>query len=362
MKIDEIKKECIIFSAISGSHAYGLNTPDSDIDHRGVFIAPKELYYGLNIPDQVSDEKNDTIFYELKRFIELIGKQNPNIIEFLGFLDQFIEIKHPLFDKILKYKDKFITRKIRDTFGGYAIAQIGKARGLNKKIVQPMDKEKLTPSHFCFVPLPDGSVIPLTEWLSYRSMDASRCGLSSLPHIRDGYALFYDYYTNEANESAFRGICFDDSNDVHLSSIPKGFTMQTTIFYNKDGYSKYCRDYKDYWDWVEKRNPARYAKNMEIGKGSDFKNMMHCVRLLRMAEEMLRTGKLNVYRKDDREELLDIRNGLREYDDLVNYAEGKIKLLDELLITSPLPKDVDMELLNNLLIEIRDEYYAGNWS
>ena len=140
MKIDEIKKECIIFAAISGSHAYGLNTPDSDIDHRGVFIAPKELYYGLNIPDQVSDEKNDTIFYELKRFIELIGKQNPNIIEFLGFLDKFIEVKHPLFDKILKHKDKFITRKIRDTFGGYAIAQIGKARGLNKKIVQPILK------------------------------------------------------------------------------------------------------------------------------------------------------------------------------------------------------------------------------
>jgi hypothetical protein len=72
---------------------------------------------------------------------------------------------------------------------------------------------------------------------------------------------------------------------------------------------------------------------------------------------MLRTGELNV-RRPDREELLEIRNGLREYDELVAYAEGKLKLLDELVPNSPLPEKVDEELLNKILIDIRDEYYA----
>lgn len=351
MKLEDLKESAVIFSVISGSHAYGLNTPTSDVDHRGVFIAPKNQYYGLRLPDQVSDEKSDTVYYELKRFMELLAKQNPNIVELLGMPENTILKLDPLFDRILMNKKKFITRRIRDTFGGYAIAQISKARGLNKKIVQPMDKEKKTPMDFCYVPAAKGATIPLKVWLEAFGFLSENCGLAAMNHVKDGYALF----VNDSTEF-MRGICFDDSNDVHLSNIPKKLEMHTVMFYNKDAYSRYCKDYAEYWDWVEKRSPDRYEKNMEVGKGYDTKNMMHCIRLLRMAEEMLRTGELNVLRPD-REELLDIRNGLREYEELVAYAESKLKLLDELVPNSPLPEKVDEELLNNLLIQIRDEYY-----
>ncbi len=37
----------IIFSTLHGSHAYGLNTPESDEDVRGICIAPKKLTYGF---------------------------------------------------------------------------------------------------------------------------------------------------------------------------------------------------------------------------------------------------------------------------------------------------------------------------
>ena len=355
MRLDELNKNWIIMSAISGSHAYGLNTPTSDVDHRGVFIAPKELYYGLHVPEQASDDKSDTVYYELTRFIDLLIKQNPNIIELLGMPAQNVEKMDGAFKRILAMREHLITRKIRDTFGGYAIAQIGKARGLNKKIYQPMDKEKKTPMDFCYVPAAKGATISLKTWLDAFGFAPENCGLAAMNHVKDGYALF----VNDSVEH-MRGVCFDDSNDVHLSNIPKNLDMHTVMFYNKDAYTRYCKDYKEYWEWVEKRNPARYEKNMEVGKGYDTKNMMHCVRLLRMAEEMLRTGELHVYREHDREELLDIRNGLREYDDLVAYAEGKLKLLDELVPTSPLPEKVDEVLLNKVLIEIRDEYYTAH--
>lgn len=352
MKLENLKDSSIIFSAISGSHAYGLNTPTSDVDRRGVFVAPKSMFYGLHTPEQVNDEKSDTVYYEIGRFVELLTKQNPNIIEMLGMPESCVLKLDPLFDRILLNKSKFITRRIRDTFGGYAIAQIGKARGLNKKIVQPMEKEKKTPMDFCYVPAAKGSTIPLKMWLKAFGFAPENCGLAAMNHVKDGYALFVN-----TSPEFMRGICFDDGNDVHLSSIPKDLDMQTVMFYNKDAYSKYCKEYAEYWDWVEKRNPARYEKNIEVGKGYDTKNMMHCIRLLRMAEEMLRTGELNV-RRPDREELLEIRNGLREYDELVAYAEGKLKLLDELVPNSPLPEKVDEELLNKILIDIRDEYYA----
>lgn len=352
MRLEELKQENIIFASISGSHAYGLNTATSDTDHRGVFIAPKELFYGMHCPDQVADDKSDTVYYELSRFIELITKQNPNIIELLGMPEDCVLSMHPLFDRILANKDKFITRRVRDTFGGYAIAQIGKARGMNKKIVKPFDKERKTPVDFCYV-LFEGDAIPFNDFLANTGYKVEYFGLAAFAHGRDCYSMYYDH----DRTIGFRGIVFEDSNDVHLSSIPKGMHSIGVLYYNKDAYTVYCREYKEYWDWVAKRNPARYEKNMEVGKGYDTKNMMHCIRLLRMAEEMLRGQGLNV-RRPDRDELLDIRNGLRDYDELIAYAESKIALLDELVPVSPLPTEVDAELLNKLLIEIRDEYYA----
>lgn len=351
MRVQDLHSDNIIFMSKSGSHAYGLNTPTSDVDIRGVFIAPKETFYGLYLPDQASDATNDTTFYEIKRFIDLLTKQNPNIIELLAMPEDCIMQRSPPYDKILEHKDKFITRRIRDTFGGYAIAQIGKARGLNKKIAKPMGEVRKTPADFCYV-LYNGDSVPLADFLTNTDYNIKYFGLAAYPHGRDCYSMYYDY----SGTVGFRGIAYEDSNDIRLSSIPKGASSVGTLFYNKDAYTVHCREHKEYWEWVNKRNPARYDKNMQVGKGYDTKNMMHCIRLLRMAEEMLRTGELNV-RRPDREELLEIRNGLREYEELVEMAEGKLKLLDELVPNSPLPEEVDTELLNKLLIEIRDEHY-----
>ena len=85
MTIKDLKeKGLIIYECISGSRAYGLALPTSDTDIRGVFILPKEQYYGLNYIPQVADETNDTVYYELGRYIELLGKSNPNILELLA--------------------------------------------------------------------------------------------------------------------------------------------------------------------------------------------------------------------------------------------------------------------------------------
>ncbi|MFW6311925.1 MAG: DNA polymerase beta superfamily protein, partial [Nanoarchaeota archaeon] len=65
------EKELIIFEAIMGSRAYGTAMPNSDTDIRGVFIQPLDDVLKYGYVEQVSDETNDTVFYELKRFIEL---------------------------------------------------------------------------------------------------------------------------------------------------------------------------------------------------------------------------------------------------------------------------------------------------
>ena len=73
MTIEDLKSRgLIVLESISGSRAYGLETPTSDTDIKGVFILPKEDFYGMNYIPQISNETNDVVYYELGRFLSLI--------------------------------------------------------------------------------------------------------------------------------------------------------------------------------------------------------------------------------------------------------------------------------------------------
>ena len=359
LTVQDLKdKGLLLFEAISGSRAYGTNKETSDTDYRGVYILPLDNLLGFEYIEQVSDATNDAVYYELGRFLQLLQTQNPNIIELLNMPEENITFKHPEFDRILKHKDQFISKVCRDSFGGYAVAQIKKARGLKKKIVNPVDKERKSILDFCHVV--DGyNTIPLKDFLDNSGYQQNKCGLVNVPHARDIYALFYDHYASKENSRlGYRGIVNDDdtSNEVRLSSIPFGEKPVATIIYNKDGYTMYCRDYKEYWEWVEKRNDDRYQTNQEHGKGYDSKNMMHCIRLIRMAIEIAEQKQV-IVKRPDAAELLTIRNGDAEYDDLLAEAEEKIKMLDEVYAKSDLRDSVDKNFVNNMLIIFRRIFY-----
>ena len=355
MTIEELHKSgMIIFSGIVGSHAYGISTPTSDVDKKGVFIQSLDSILGIGYIEQINDEKNDQTFYEVRRFLELLRSNNPNILELLNLPEDCITFKDPIFDMILEHKEKFITKICKNSFGGYAVEQIKKARGMNKKIVNPVAKERKSVMDFCYV-VSGYDTVPLKDFLDNSGYRQEKCGLVNLPHARDTYALFYDHF----GTIPYKGIvnADDTSNEVRLSSIPKGESPVATMIYNKDGYTKYCKDYREYWDWVEKRNPARYADNMSHGVGYDGKNCAHAVRLLEMSIEILKGEGINVRRKN-REDLLAIRRGEWDYDELIKRMEGLKVELDSAYLTSNLPDDINSEFVNDLLIKIRKTRYG----
>jgi hypothetical protein len=364
MTIQELReKNMIIFEGISGSHAYGIATENSDRDIRGVFIIPLAEILRGNYVEQVSDEKNDIIFYELGRFFQLLESNNPNILEILNLPDDCIIQEHSTFSKVRENSTKFLSKICKNSFGGYAYQQISKARGLNKKIVRPFDKERKGVLDFCYVPDEDASV-PVKDFLEERGMHQEHCGLVSLPHMRYVYAVYYDRLAQLEKKVEFqvcsvlnyKGIANEDSNEVLLSSVPKGETPSFYMYFNADAYSIYCREYKEYWEWAKKRNPDRYNTNMEHGKGYDGKNLAHCHRLLDMAIEIAQEKGVIVRRKN-REDLLEIRSGKREYDTLVSEAETKIEKMKDLFEKSKLPDSPDREFTRDLLEEIRREVY-----
>lgn len=347
--IDSIKKDgWLIFEAIVGSKAYGLDTEKSDTDIRGIYVVPRELFYSMEWPRQVANESNDIVYYEISRFVELLSKNNPNIIELLNIPSDYILYRHRVMD--LFPRDLFLSKLCEKTFANYAYSQVKKAYGLEKKIMSPVDRERKTLVDFCYV-YERGTVRGLTEFLHQMRWKQEDCGLTSLAHLRDCYNLYH----SETGE--FSGVVRkEQSNDVALSQVSKGLEPVALLYFNKDAYSGYCKKYTEYWEWVEKRNEARYATTMEHGKKYDSKNMMHVFRLLRMAREIAVEGTVNV-RRSDREFLLNIKAGKFEYEELLKEAEALKSQLSSLYASSTLQEQPDLEKINKLLVEGRESVY-----
>jgi hypothetical protein len=342
--------QVLLLQCISGSKAYGLDTPQSDTDIKGVFLSTKEEFYGFHYTEQVSNPSNDIVYYELKRFMELLTGNNPNILEMLNIPADKILHKHPVMD--LLRPEMFLSKLCLQTFAGYAQAQIKKAKGLNKKIFHPMEEKRKTVADFCYI-IEGYQAIPLEIWLRRNDYRQEDCGLINIPHSRDMYAVFHQSQLQEP----LRGIYSENSgNDVRLSSIPKKLEPKALMSYNKDGYSIYCKDYAQYWDWVERRNNVRYQNTLEHGKNYDAKNMMYTFRLLNMAEEIATEKRINVFRKD-RDLLLKIRTGEFLYEEMVEMAQEKMIKIEELFAASDLPDRPDRVEINRLLIKMREDLY-----
>jgi hypothetical protein len=345
----------LLLKCISGSRAYNLNVATSDTDIKGIFVLPQKELLGLQYTGQLANESNDEVYIEIARFIELLCKNNPNILELLSSPPHTILYRHPLMD-VIRPED-FLSKLCLDTFAGYAKSQVKKARGLNKKISRPFDEHRKAVTDFCYVIKGNGAV-PLNSWLQENNYIQQECGLTQLPHFRDVYLLYHN--TQLETGEQLKGIVSGESaNDVQLSPVPKGVEPLAVMNFNKDGYSVYCREYNEYWQWVKKRNDARYQQTLSHGKNYDSKNMMHTFRLLSMAEEIATCKKVIVPR-EDRDFLLSIRNGGFEYDELIEMVEMKMKTIEALYAQSDLPETPDVAKAEELLIKIREKFYGNS--
>lgn len=352
MTIQELKyKGLLLFECISGSRAYGLDTPKSDTDIKGVFYLPKAQFYGMDYIAQVNNESNDEVYYELGRFTTLLLKNNPNILELLATPQECILYRHAIMEHLSI--DMFLSRLCKETFAGYALTQVKKARGYKKKVVNPVAPARKEVADFCYI-MEGYASLPLKEWLLNQDYRQEQCGLIVIPHTKGMYALFYD----PSGEKRYRGITSSkEANDVSLSSIPKGEKECAYLFFNIESYSAYCREYREYWEWVAKRNEDRYQGNKEHGKDYDAKNMMHTIRLLQVAEEILREGKLNV-KRNNREELLAIKRGEFDYDELLIKAEGLMQQITIADQQSSLQTEPDKAKTESLLVAMRTQLYT----
>lgn len=377
----------------------------------------------IKCPETVMDEKQDECWYSLGKYLGLLSMSNPNILESLFVPEDKILYKHPLFDVILNHREEFLSKKCFGSFMGYAKTQLQKARNLKKKIVCPPGDKKKSVVEFYFYGTDDGKTKKVQDFLKENEMDQKFIGLSKMDNMRCSYSAFYDWgghlkemgidtfdkFSNAADDACFKeggfiyrflshictafpGLLYyvedilevnetelkkvwevyktpffyrgltnseDTTGQLRFSSIPKGERRILEVSYDKDGYQKYCKVYKEWNDFKKHHNPERF--NLAKEKTYDYKNACHCARLLEMGIEIAQGKGVLIDRTNiDREFLMNIRQGKMEYEDLMTYLEGKDEIMKSAMEESNLPEEIDINLLNEVSLSMRSQFYGIN--
>lgn len=410
----------ILYEYVRGSHLYHTNVETSDEDMGGIYIMPNESLIGLGLEyqNEIKDDSNDKCIWELGRFLELALSSNPMVLEALFVPDDKVIYEHPVIKELRTHRNEFITKKCFAPFGGYAVSQIKKAQGQNKKIhwdIKNMIRK--TPMDFCYTFKGQGSQ-RMDEWLEERGLDQRNCGLVNVPNMPDIYGVYYDwgqhirlagitkeYFTSinafrdkfiqtmlnqfkgdydgydpeytmyelldaiwQKHSKPIGGYCGiispnEDSNNIRFTSVAKDDKPICFMSYNGNAYATHCREYKEYEEWKNHRNPARYESNMQ-GETSgnpdmkyDCKNMMHCFRLMAMAKEIAEGKGVILDRTGiDRDFLLDVRNRKYGYSELQEKMLVLKEEMDAAIEKSTIKEEIDPAMVNRILIEARKQF------
>lgn len=304
-------------------------------------------------------------FYELRKFLQLLEKNNPNSLEIFDIPEDCLIYKHPLMDAILLNQNKILSKKSFQSFSGYAMDQTGKAHGKNKKQNWEKDRfERKTILDFCYIPDKQGS-IPIKQWFKEKmdivllpesllknneelgiKFDSHRFGLSKIPHMTWCYGI----YEGDGMRGFTNGE--ETSESLRLSEVPKDAVPIAIMQFNESAWSIHCDEYRSYQVWLKERNEARWVDVKGHDQKIDGKNMLHMQRLINMAEDIAK-GNGIISRRPEAKELLKIRKGEVSLQDLLDSAKENLQEVKKLYDGSNLPELPEPGLCEKLNKNIR---------
>ena len=316
LRTNENLGENIILLGLGGSHAYGTNNENSDVDIRGIATNSKHNILTWNDFEQVVDEETDTTIYSFDKIIRLFCECNPNTIELLGLKPEHYLYISPFGKRILDNKTMFLSQRVIHSFSGYAESQLRRLENKSARLVSQEEREQ----HILNT-IENASVVLKEKYLPY-----------------PGDAIML--YTAETDREGFDTEIF---MDVNLHHYP-------------------LRDYAGLWaemnGIVKSYNTIGSRNEKAITHDKLGKHMCHLVRLYFMAFDLMERAEINTFREKERDLLVSIRNG--EYLDTERQPTNEFyELVDELKKrheydkkNTILPEKVDWKQVNDFIAEI----------
>lgn len=345
-----------IFLTVHGSIAYGLNTPESDIDVRGVCTVPKEYLLGFNknFNEYITGAPlTDCTIFNIVKFFHLTSQGNPNTLELLFTEEEDHLFVSDLGKILLDNRDQFLSKQLKERYIGYGKAQAHRIKNhrrwlLSAPSVPPSRKE------MCLLdkPLIDKNQFDVVKSLITKKLDS--------------WSPDFEPFS-DSQKIYLQGKVADILSEMQISSDDKWLAAARTIglddnlieiIKKEKEFQNKIDDYQSYLGWKKNRNPKRAA--LEAKYGYDLKHATQLVRLLTLGKEILETGKVQVKRTYDRDMLMDIKNGGWTYDKLIDYAD---KIEDDVKISynnSILPNQPNIKYLDNLCISLIEKSLSND--
>ena len=364
----------IALLTFGGSIAYGLNTPESDIDVRGIIMpdpddllaqgltkgdtGDEHLIYGNYGFEQYIDRVTDTNLYVLGKIFGLLYKCNPNTIEILGCKPEHYAMVSEYGQMLLDKREVFLSKLAYGSFAGYARGQfqrlknaIGKDNGSNVfKCISLADSIERIQRH-----LEESCPSYMRESLKMFITDHNGEPITVNGNPVDAYDVGV-LFNEEISELTAGGKPISDE-DVQLSfcvdldMIPANeFNVVT---------NEITSGIKEFNKHLGHRNHKKDIYHLN-------KHAMHLVRLYLMAEDILTRGEIVTYREKEHDLLMTIKTGgyfneeqnslNTEFFDMVTAFDKRMLKAYE---NSSLPERPDMAKVSGLLREIHLKYLSS---
>lgn len=389
----------VIFSTLAGSHMYGTNTQESDIDERKIFIPNLEYLFGIKRVEQIIShgEDKDEESYDIRKFFNLAKNNNPTILEYFFIKPENLIYFSPTWEIIMEKRNLFLSKKIKDSFSGYAYSQLKRIMNhrawvLNKPTKKPERKDFGLPTQklvseeklaaFRVIITKSISEIgreidfkkeieKIENEFSYESLFNAIKGIDEIEEVREILKNIFrllnndlkrisNNYPNSKEEldkiiekNSVENI-MENFNEIGLMkkalSTISEFSDELILILSKErSYQSAMRNWDSYNVWKNNRNPKR--AELEEKYGYDTKHASHLYRLLTEGEELLKDGIITLPRPD-KDFLLEIKHGKLSYDELIEITNKRFDILREIYKNSLLPETVNNKEIDNLLFEI----------
>lgn len=366
-------KNKIAFLTFGGSIAYGLDTPESDIDIRGICMPSIEdilgtpylidneetkntrLVFGKQGFEQVTDIPTDTTIYTLNKIIQLLYKCNPNTIEMLGCKPEHYAEVSKYGKMLLDNKDLFLSKLAYGSFAGYARAQF-------QRLKNAIGKDSKS-NVFQSISLAD-SINRMQGHLEREYPEYKREMLSLHVTDSDGNPIKINGTPVNAYDV---GILFNDViTEITVNGIPiedKDVEVRFSVHFDKISNSAFLSIFNEVAGAVRDFNRHLSHRNHKKDNYHLNKHAMHLIRLYLMAEDILKNGEIVTYREKDHDFLMNIKTGKyfneekntfnTEFFDIVSSFDKK--LLDAYNNTK-LPEQPNRIKINKLIMEMNYSY------
>ena len=343
-----------IFLTIHGSIAYGLNTPESDTDVRGVCTTPKEYLFGFNKNfDEFTKNDPDCTIFNIKKFFKLTSAGNPNTLELLFVDPEHHILVSDLGQILIDNRDQFLSKQLKERYIGYSKAQAHRIRQHRSWLLNPIEE---MPQRKDFN-LPNKPQIEKNQFDAVKSLIQKKLESwnPDFEPFTDSQKIYLqgkvadilseiNIYSDQKWEAAARSLGLDD-NLIDIIKREKQFENKV-------------EEHKNYLNWKKNRNPKRAA--LEAKYHFDLKHATQLVRLLKLGKEILETGKVQVKRTYDREELMEIKTGKWSYEKLIEYTDRIEDGVKESYKNSKLPNQPNIKYLDQLCIEVMEKSLEVN--